>query len=180
MSWSKTLGTSGRVIIPGWSPLLQQPINNRKKDKHKQSLICLHHKVSPPVWIPLLCRVVDSGSRALSGMCLSSESTPQRDYTGILTLPACTVYSLQPTRQAPRNMLRVLTRGNGGSSGLATALTPVRAPAYTLFTAKHKCRAAQTRLRLLQGFRSETLHVRHVVSTTSGSNSEELAGVRWS
>ena len=69
-------------------------------------------------------------------------------------------------------MLRVLTRGIGGSSGLAMALTPVR-PAYTLFAAKHKCRAAQTYVR------SETLHVRHAVSMTSGSNSEESAGVRW-
>ena len=54
-------------------------------------------------------------------------------------------------------MLRVLTRGIGGSSGLAMALTPVR-PAYT--------RAAQT-------------YVRHAVSMTSGCNSEESAGVRW-
>ena len=77
-------------------------------------------------------------------------------------------------------MLRVLTRGICGSSGLAMALTPVR-PAYTLFAAKHKCRAAQTyvHLRLLLGFRSETLHVRHAVSMTSGCNSEESAGVWW-
>ena len=77
------------------------------------------------------------------------------------------------------NMLRVLTRGIGGSSGLAMALTPVR-PAYTLLAAKHKCRAAQTyvHLRLLLG-RSETLHVRHAVSMTSGCSSEESAGVRW-
>ena len=90
-------------------------------------------------------------------------------------------------------MLRVLTRGIGDSSGLAMALTPVR-PAYTLFAAKHKCRAAQTYVHLL-GCRSETNttsrtfsktltavvndHVRHAVSMTSGCNSEESTGVRW-
>jgi len=71
-------------------------------------------------------------------------------------------------------MLRVLTRGIGGSSGLAMALTPQR-PAYTLFAAKHN----YVHLRLLLGFRSETLHVRHTVSMTSGCNSEKSAGVRW-
>jgi hypothetical protein len=70
------------------------------------------------------------------------------------------------------------------SSGHCWLLGPVRGflSSAPLYAAKSKCQAAQTHVHLLLrslGVRSETLHVRHAVSTTSGSNSDESAGVRW-
>lgn len=93
-------------------------------------------------------------------------------------------YSLHPTWQALCNMLSVIPLAILGCClGLSLAFSPLR-PAYTPYAAKHKCQAAQTphvHLLLLHslGFRPQTLHVHHAASTTSGSNSEEFAGVRW-
>jgi hypothetical protein len=88
-------------------------------------------------------------------------------------IPFLTHYvpSLHPTGQASGNMLRVLPLAIVGCLGLSVAFSPPR-PVYTLQTHVHLL------LRSL-GVRSETLHVLHAVSTTSGSNSDESAGVRW-
>jgi hypothetical protein len=90
-------------------------------------------------------------------------------------------YSLHPTRQASGIMLRILPLAIVGCLGLSVAFSPLR-PVYTLDAAKSKCQAAQTHVHHLLhslGVRSETLHVRHAVSTMSGSNSDESAGVSW-
>jgi hypothetical protein len=90
-------------------------------------------------------------------------------------------YSLHPTRQASGNMLRVLPLAIVGCLSLSVAFSPLR-PVYTLDAAKSKCQDPQTHVNPLlhsTGVWSETLHVRHAVSTTSGSYSDESAGVRW-
>ena len=89
-------------------------------------------------------------------------------------------YSLHPTRQASGIMLRVFPLAIVGCLGLSVAFSPLRP---VTLAAKSKCQdAAQTHVHLLLhslGVRSETLHVRHAVSTTSGSNSDESMGVSW-